>query len=50
MLITARDCAAVALKYSHHNAAVSMNAMARQTATVTVSPASAAAAPVTTMD
>jgi hypothetical protein len=42
--------AATAPKYSHHNAAVWRNAMPRQRTTVDVRPASAAVAPVTTID
>jgi hypothetical protein len=48
--MTWRERSATAPKYSHHNAAVSRNAMHRQRTTVEDRPASAAVAPVTTID
>jgi hypothetical protein len=50
VLITSRERSATAPKYSHHNAAVWRNAMPRRRTTVDVRPASAAVAPVTTID
>lgn len=50
VLISWRERSTTAPMYSHHNAAVSMNAKHRHSTTVADRPASAAAAPVTTID